>query len=272
MNTRPFFLLFVGLWACAAQNTGSKPAPDSTKLGDYLVEPERPSETCGVDKHGSFGQLTKRIFHQDRLVTSSSFFSFVSPWNPSRLLYSVAPTCAGDEEHTGTFYFDGRRDAPVHVAVSGTVDSPEMLPHLWSADDRFVALPANGMEFTLLNLQTTQTTNLSKLFYNQESLISSVKFCEWSPDGKKLAISVSSMFSQKSGRMWNESDLLSVDPASLQPTYVATMRREDGWGNGQFVWISKAGGFELSVDPGLRNSATIFLKPQPSSATSKTLR
>jgi len=269
MATRALFLLFAGLWACAAQDAGSKPAPGSTKLGDYLVEPERPSASCGIDQHGSVGQLTRRIFYKDRLVTAVSFFSFVSPRNPSRLLYSVAPACAADEEHTGTFYFDGRRDAPVHVAVSGTVDSPEKLSRLWSADDKFVALPLNGMEFTLLNLQTTQTTNLSKLFYNQESLISTVEFREWSPDGKNLAVTVSSMSSRKDGRMWSESDLLSVDPASLQRTYVATMRKEAGWVKGQFVWVSKAGGFELSVDPGLRNSAAVFVKPPPATAAPK---
>jgi hypothetical protein len=270
MHARLLFLLFVGLSAYAAQRAGSGPAPGSTKLGDYIVEPERPSETCGVDKHGGVGQLTQRIFYKDRLVTAVSFFSFVSPWNPLRLLYSVAPACADEEEHTGTFYFDGRRDAPVHVAVSGTVEPPETLPGLWSPDDKFVALPANGLEFSLLYLRTAQSTNLSKLFYNHESLISEVEFREWSPDGKNLAIAVSSMFSRKSGRMWYESDLLSLDPASLQPSYVASMRRKDGWQKGQFVWVSKAGGFELAIDPGLRNSAAIFVKPIPSSAAPKT--
>ncbi len=270
MHQRALFLLLVGLSAYATQQTGSGPAPGSTKLGDYIVEPERPSETCGVDKHGGVGQLTQRIFHKDRLVTAISFYSFVSPWNPSRLLYSVAPACAEDEEHTGTFYFDGVRDAPVHVAVSGTVEPPETLPGLWSPDDKFVALPANGLEFSLLDLRTAQVTNLSKRFYNHESVISQVEFREWSPDGKNLAIAVSSMFSRKDGRMWSESDLLSVNPASLQPTYVATMRREGGWKKGQFVWVAKAGGFDLVVDPGLRNSAAIFVKPPRTTATPKT--
>jgi hypothetical protein len=271
MHQRALFLVLLGLSAYAAQKAGSGPAPGSTKLGDYIVEPERPSEACGVDvKHGGVGQLTQRIFYKDRLLTSVSFFSLVSPWSPSRLLYSVAPACADDEEHTGTFYFDGLRDAPVHVAISGTVAPPETLPALWSPDDKFVALPANGMEFSLLNLQTAQTTNLSKLFYNHESLSSEVEFREWSPDGKKLAIVVSSMFFRKNGSMPVESDLLALDPASLQPAYVATMRKKDGWQKGQFVWVSKAGGFELTIDPGLRNSAAIFVKPPPSSPASKT--
>jgi hypothetical protein len=270
MHQRALFLLLVSLSAYAVQNAASGPAPGSTKLGDYIVEPALPSEVCGVDKHGGVGQLTQRIFYKDRLVTAVSFFSFVSPWSPSRLLYSVASACAGDEAHTGTFYFDGTRDAPVHVAISGTVEPPETLPGLWSADDKFVALPANGLEFSLLNLQTAQTTNLSKLLYNHESLISQVEFRQWSADGKRMAIAISSMFSRKSGRMWYESDLLSLDPASLQPSYVASMRRKDGWQKGQFVWVSKAGGFDLAIDPGLRNSAAIFVKPIPSSAAPKT--
>jgi hypothetical protein len=271
MHARLFFLLFVGLSAYAVQNASSGPAPGSTKLGDYIVEPERPSEVCGVDvKHGGVGQLTQRIFYKDRLVTAVSFFSFVSPWNPLRLLYSVAPACAGDEEHTGTFYFDGTRDAPVQVNIGGTVPPPETLQALWSPDDKFVALPANGMEFFLLNLQTAQSSNLSKLLYNQASLISFVQFREWSADGKKLAIVVASMISRPSGAMADESDLLSLDPASLRPTYVATMRKKDGWQKGQFVWVSKAGGFDLAIDPGLRNSAAIFVKKPPSGPASKT--
>lgn len=270
MVRRALLLLFVGLSAFAAQNSGSGPAPGSTQLGDYIVEPDRASESCGVDKHGGVGQLTQRIFYKDRLVTAVSMFSFVSPWNPSRLLFSVAPACADDEEHTGTFYFDGARDAPVQVNYGGTAASPEALRALWSPDDKFVAVPANGMEFFLLNLQTAQSTNLSKLFYKHESLTSSVHFREWSPDGKTLAIVVSSIFSRTGGRMWYESDLVSVDPASLQPTYVATIRKEDGWQKGQFAWVSRAGTFDLAVDPSLRNSAAIIVKLPPSSPAPKT--
>jgi Tol biopolymer transport system component len=120
------------------------------------------------------------------------------------------------------------------------------------------------MEFFLLNLQTAQSSNLSKLVYKRESLLSKVHFRAWSPDGKKLAIVVSSTFSRP-GRMWYESDLLSVDPVSLQSTYVATIRKEDSWQQGQFVWDSKAGSFDLAVDPSLRNSAAIIVKTPPPS-------
>src|SRR5712691_6610018 len=113
MRYRALFLLFVGLSAYATQQPGFGPAPGSTKLGDYIVEPDRPSETCGVDKHGGVGQLTQRIFCKDRLVTAVSMSSFVSPWNPSRLLFSVAIACGDTEKDTGTFYFDGARDTPV---------------------------------------------------------------------------------------------------------------------------------------------------------------
>ena len=156
------------------------------------------------------------------------------------------------------------------VHYGGTDASPEALRALWSPDDKFVAVPANGMEFFLLNLQTGQNSNLSKLFYKQESLTSKVHFREWSPDGKKLAIVVSSIFTRPGVRMWFESDLVSIDPASLQPTYVATVRKEDGWQKSQFVWVSKAGGFDLAVDPSLRNSAAIVVKPPPSSPPPKT--
>ncbi len=265
MRRGALFLLFIGLAAQAAQDAGSGPAPGSTKLGDYMVEPARPSEACSVDvKHGFVGQLTQRIFYKERLVTAVSFFSFVSPWNPSRLLYSVAPACGEEEKDTGTFYFDGKRDALVHVAISGTVGPPETLPGLWSADDKFVALATNEVEFSLLNLGTAESTNLSELFYNHESLISLVEFREWSADGKKLAIVVSSLFQRTNGRMWYESDLLSVDAATLRPTYVATARKKDAWQKGQFVWDSKEGGFELAVHPSLRNSAAIFVKKPPS--------
>jgi hypothetical protein len=70
--------------------------------------------------------------------------------------------------------------------------------------------------------------------------------------------------------MWFESDLMSIGAVSLQPTYVATIRKEDGWQKGQFVWVSKAGGFDLAVDPSLRNSAAIVVKPPPSSPPPKT--
>jgi len=49
------------------------------------------------------------------------------------------------------------------------------------------------------------------------------------------------------------------------------MRRENGWQKGQFVWVSKAGGFDLAIDPSLRDSAAIFVKPPPWSAASKSL-
>lgn len=271
MYQRVLFLVLVGLSAYATQRASSGPAPGSTKLGDYIVEPYRPSEACGVDvKHGFVGQLTQRIFYKERLVTAVSMFAFVSPWNPSRLLYSVASSCGEDEKQAGTFYFDGNRDAPVQAGVSGTVAPPQTLSALWSPDDKFVAIPSNGIDFSLLNLQTAQNTNLSKLFYNHESVISSVEFREWSADGKKLALVVSSLFRRTSGRMAYESELLSVGPASLQPTYVATMCRENGWQKGEFVWVSKDGGFELAVHPGLRNSTAIFVKKPPSSAASKT--
>ena len=70
--------------------------------------------------------------------------------------------------------------------------------------------------------------------------------------------------------MADESDLVSLDPASLEPTYIDSMRRKDGWQKGQFVWVAKPGGFDLAIDPGLRNSAAIFVKPPSATAAPKT--
>src|SRR5438309_7140156 len=192
------------------------------------------------------------------------------PLIPSLYTFSVTIDRGDSEKHTGTFYSDPTRDAPVQANYGATDASPEALRALWSPDDKFVAVPANGMEVFLVNLQNAQITNLSRLFYSHNSTISKVEFREWSPDGKNLAIVVSSMLTRASGRLGYETDLVSVEPVSLQPAYVSTMRKEHGWQKGQFVWVSKTGGFDLAVDPGLRNSAAIFVKPPPTAAAPKT--
>jgi hypothetical protein len=249
-------LMLVG--AClpvAAQN----PAP-ARKLGDYSIEPDTPNASCGIDRHGA-GQLTNRILYKDRIVTETSFFAFVSPYNPSRIMYSVSPSCGESESQVGTFYFEPSRQRPVKVRVLGTEASPEELDAMWSPDDKFALLSRSRLDAVLVNLETGESTNLSNRLYIAASVISSVLFRGWSPDGKRLALVISSMVNRADGRMRAESELISFDPAALTATYVATMRKDDGWGAGQFAWTKNADRSELAVDPALRNSAAIYVKP-----------
>src|SRR5437867_2580064 len=88
----------------AAQGTNA-----AKKLGDYTIDPEQPNARCGIDEHGGYGQLTNRIRYKDRTVTEISSFAFVSPYNPSRIMYSVSPSCGKEESEVGTFYFEPSR-------------------------------------------------------------------------------------------------------------------------------------------------------------------
>jgi hypothetical protein len=61
--------------------------------------------------------------------------------------------------------------------------------------------------------------------------------------------------------MKTESDLISFDPATLTPKYLATMRKEEGWIAGEFTWIKNAGRFELAVDSAFQSSVMVYVKP-----------
>ena len=231
------------------------------KLGDYTMEPDRPNPSCGVDEHGGYAQLTNRILYKDRVVTATSSTAFVSPYNPARIMYSVSPSCGENESQVGTFYFEPSRKQPVKVRVLGTGAPPEELNAMWSPDDKFVFLCSSGLDFVLVSLATGESTNVSNRLYVRGSVISSLLFRGWSPDGKRLALVVASTTNRADGRLRSESDLISFDPATLTPKYLATMRKDEGWIAGQFAWVKGADQFELAVDPAIRNSVMIYVKP-----------
>jgi hypothetical protein len=39
------------------------------------------------------------------------------------------------------------------------------------------------------------------------------------------------------------------------------MRKDEGWTAGAYTWVKNAGRFELVVDPGIQNSAAVYVKP-----------
>jgi hypothetical protein len=244
-----------GLMATAQTNQPAK------KLGDYTIESDIPNASCGIDRHGGYGQLTNRILYKERTVTDTSFFAFVSPYNPSRIMYSVSPSCGENESQVGTFYFEPSRKQAVKVRVLGTGAPAEELDAMWSPDDKFALLSSSKMDFVLVNLATGESTNLSNRLYIGGSVMSTVAFRGWSPDGKRLALVVSSTLNRAGGGLRTESDLISFDPAALTPTYLATMRKNEGWIAGDFTWAKSTGRFDLAVAPAIQNSAGIYVKP-----------
>jgi len=220
------------------------------------------SGVCGADKHGSLGQITQRIFFKDRLVTAVGLEPFVSPLNSSRLVFSVAPPCGTNEKETGAFFFDGSQNHPVQLSVGILEAALDVLNSLWSPDDKFLAVPANPMEFTLFNFQTGGVSNLSRRFYVQNSVMCTVQFRGWSPDGKKLAIALAVMVSRQGGRLADETELVSVNPATLRGTYIATMRKKEGWRTGEFAWLPKEKSFDLAIHPDLQGSLLVYAKPR----------
>jgi|SRR6267142_4514643 len=250
-------LVTVGMCLPAIAQT----AAPARNLGDYTIMPDRPNASCGIDKHAGYGQLTNRILYHDRVVTETSFFAFVSPYNPSRIMYSVSPSCGENEAQSGTFYFEPSRRQPVNVRVLGTDAPPGELDAMWSPDDKFALLWSSRMNFVLVNLEKGESTNLSNRLYIGGSSMSNLLFRGWSPDGKRLALVVSSLISRADGGMKAESDLISFDPATLTPTYLATMRKDEGWIARDFTWVRNAGRFELVVDSAIQNSVMVYRKP-----------
>ena len=225
------------------------PASGSVQHGDYMVEPKLRS-ACAPDAH--------RIFYKGRVVTKVARKITFSPRNPARLLYTVA--CAKDGSESGVFYLDGARGAPVQANPVGMDEPGDWFDSYWSPDDKFVVVPAYGHE-TLVNLQTGQRSNcLSDLFPAKDALASGVQFRGWSPDGKKLAVVLSSTYMRDDRSLSRESDLLSIDPTTLKESYVATMRKSDSWNAGDFMWIAKDGTYDLAVDSSLQNGAMVYRK------------
>ena len=226
-----------------------RPAKGSVQHGDFMVEPTLRS-ACAPDAH--------RIFYRERLVTKVARETTFSPLNPARLLYTVA--CAKDGSESGVFYFDGSRGAPVQVNPLGMDQPGDRFNSFWSPDDKFVVVPAYG-HATLVNLQTGQrSVFLSDLFSAKGALFSDAQFRGWSPDGGKLAVVTSSTYMREDRSLFRESDLLSVDPATLDDSYVATIRKTDGWNAGEFAWIAKDGTYDLAVDSTLKNGPAIYRK------------
>jgi hypothetical protein len=226
-----------------------RPVKGSAQHGDYMVEPTLRS-ACALDAH--------RIFYRERLVTKVARETTFSPRNPARLLYTVA--CAKDGSESGVFYFDGARGVPVQVNPLGMDEPGEWLDSFWSPDDKFVVVPAYG-HATLVNLQTGQRSDfLSDLFSAKDAFSSGVQFRGWSPDGKKLAVVISSTYMRDDRSLFRESDLVSIDPTTLKDSYVATMRKSDSWNAGEFTWIAKDGTYDLKVDSSLQNDPTVYRK------------
>src|SRR5437016_5335632 len=136
---RRVLVLMMALIAGCLTATAQSKQP-AQKLGDYTIEPDQPNAGCGIDEHGGYGQLTDRILYQERIVTGISFSAFVSPYNPSRIMYSVSPSCGEDESQVGTFYFEPSRKQPVKVRVLGTDAAAKDLDAMWSTDDKFAFL------------------------------------------------------------------------------------------------------------------------------------
>jgi hypothetical protein len=225
----------------------SRPATGSVRHGDYIVEPPLRS-ACGPDAH--------RIFYRERMVTKVAGEITFSPRNPVRLLYTAA--CAKDGSESGLFYFDGIRRQPVQVNPIGMDKPGSWFDSFWSPDDKFVLVPAYGHS-TLVNLETGHRSDFfSDLFQAKDAFSSSVQFRGWSPDGKKLVVVISSAYMREDRTLFSQSDLVAIDPATLKDTYIATMRKSDGWNDGEFVWIANNGTFDLAVDSTLQNDSTVY--------------
>jgi hypothetical protein len=225
------------------------PAAGSVPHRDYLVEPTLLS-ACAPYAH--------RIFYRKRLVTKVAHKTIFSPHNQARLLYTVA--CAKDGSESGVFYFNESLRAPVQANPLGMDEPGDWFDSFWSPDDKFVLIPAYG-HATLVNLQTGRRSDyLSDLFSTKEAPFSGVQFRGWSPDGKKLAVVISSTYVREDRSVFPESNLVSIDPTTLKDSYVATIRKSDGWNAGEFTWIAKDGTFELAADPSLQNALAIYSK------------
>jgi hypothetical protein len=225
------------------------PARGSVQHGDYMVEPTLRS-ACSPDAH--------RIFYKGHVVTKVAKKITFSPRNPARLLYTAA--CANDGSESGVFYLDGARGAPVQANPLGMDEPGDWFNQFWSPDDKFVVVPAYG-HATLVDLQTGQRSKfLSDLFSTKDAISSDAQFGGWSPDGKKLAVIISSSYMPDDRSLLRESDLVSIDPTTLQDSYVATIRRRDSWNSGEFTWIARDGTYDLAVDSSLQNDPTIYHK------------
>jgi hypothetical protein len=98
------------------------------------------------------------------------------------------------------------------------------------------------------------------LFFTKDALASSTRFRGWSPNGKKLAVVISSTYMREDRSLLYKADLVAIDPATLKDTYVATLRGRDSWNSGEFTWIARDGTYDLAVDSSLQNDPTVYRK------------
>jgi hypothetical protein len=158
------------------------------------------------------------------------------------------------------FHFDGAGGAPVQANPLGMDEPGNWFDSFWSPDDKFVVVPAYG-HTTLVDLQTGQRSGLlSDLFSTKDALSSDAQFGGWSPDGKKLAVVISSTYMREDRSLLHESDLVSIDPTTLKDSNVATIRGSDSWNPGEFAWIAKDGTYDLAIDSSLQNGPTVYRK------------
>jgi hypothetical protein len=156
------------------------------------------------------------------------------------------------------FYLDGARGTPVQANPLGMDKPGDWFDSFWSPDDKFVVVPAYGHQ-TLVNLQTGQRSDFfSDLFPTKRALASGIQFLGWSPDGKKLAVVISSTYMREDRSLLSESDLVSMDPTTLKDSYVAKKRNSD-WNSGEYTWAANDGTYDVAVSS-LQHDATIYRK------------
>ena len=231
-------LVAVSMAACAPR----RPVAGSELLGNYVVEGLRPAD-CRGDRHGSSGQLARRIFHNNRLIAAAALAPYVSPHNRDRLLYTVVPACARNEAEAGSFYFDGARKAPVQVNPLGLQSPPEDIELYWSPDDRYVVVPTDEGKAVLLNLQTGEhSLYLADLFKRGGLFPSHAAFRGWAPDGSAMAVTIPMVLMHANRSLQSRTELIAVNPETLQDTYVETTEDSE---SRPFKWVPKNGSYAL---------------------------
>jgi hypothetical protein len=210
------------------------PARGSAQVGAYLVEPTLAS-SCAVDAH--------RVFFKGHVVTEVAAVVMVSPYDPSRLLYTVA--CANNGDESGTWYYGGGAAAPVQAHPLTLHASDPPLNTYWSPDDRYVVVPVQGKE-TLLNLETGRRSQyLDDVFPAPGAFSSGVHFRGWSPDGKRFAMEIGTASLNDDRSLTRTAELVSVDPETMEPTHVAT--RPNAWTADAFGWARVGLTYQLTV-------------------------
>ena len=75
-----------------------------------------------------------------------------------------------------------------------------------------------------------------------------------------MAVVISSTYMRDDRSLFTESDLVSIDPTTLNQSYEATMRKSDSWNAGEFTWIANHRNYDLAVDSNLEHDARLYRK------------